>query len=433
MNRLVWNSCGPLPYESSWSVFIKLIGWNVKTPLALYQCFNLGGRANRFSCDWVDLTRLAQLLNLEDDTLLRKGFISELGFPLPKGRTPDVRHCQQCLAMGFHSSLFETWMIKRCPWHGESLTSCVDCRRETAVSRSSSHRTCLHVRQLLACYTVHSPTRPLSPEFTQRVKECGDAFTSWWHLANEIDRKQGNIFENLPEILIPSEKYHLSHIVSHIGVPPIPLVFDIKPCSFMEFRAEEAGRLWDLTSSDFIASFKCLRRHLFKLFGSGHRQCFKRASRHRSSVILGRPICRVAAFLAAWEDIHEVRSSQFFPLRVRSIQPFDIPASRTALRILFANFVGTLREVCDLSDDQSDEIQVTRVVHRRKNTDKGALHPLFSLPTEDAGRRCRLVYPETSLLRRDVQQLPCSHYAQFEIADNGPTKQRRTPEIDLGR
>lgn len=133
MARLSWPSSEPAPFESGWSILTKLRYWNGLKP---YQLRDLIGsdtaskntqlRSTR--ADWIDIKRLVELLRV-DEARLREGFLSELGGPQLLGyRSLGIRHCPYCLAMGYHSAIFDVALLGVCPWHQQVLTEpCLKC------------------------------------------------------------------------------------------------------------------------------------------------------------------------------------------------------------------------------------------------------------------------------------------------------------------
>src|SRR3546814_7279502 len=84
VNRLTWDPHGPAPFESAWSVFLKVLSTNRMTTqelIDLIQKDNLSRNSGRkkydhFSDEWVDFDRYAQVLNVNADRL-KQGFLNQ--------------------------------------------------------------------------------------------------------------------------------------------------------------------------------------------------------------------------------------------------------------------------------------------------------------------------------------------------------------------
>ncbi len=132
--RLTWNPLGPAPYESAWSVFVKLMALNFCKPLDIAQAIArstvpVPNTLDFRQSDWIDFERYGRLLGVAPSRL-RAGFLDQLGFPtaynekLGKG----LRFCPECLGHGYHSVLFDLALISECPIHNCRLTrACLSC------------------------------------------------------------------------------------------------------------------------------------------------------------------------------------------------------------------------------------------------------------------------------------------------------------------
>lgn len=134
--RLTWDTLDPAPFESGWSIFLKVM---CKNYLSVYELMKLI-KKNDFSSQgiyvlnlgdssWIDFDKFGQLLNINPDRL-KTGFLDNLGFLslTNKLKRYKVRHCPVCIKHGYHCALFDLALINECPWHHVSLIdACAGC------------------------------------------------------------------------------------------------------------------------------------------------------------------------------------------------------------------------------------------------------------------------------------------------------------------
>lgn len=140
-DRMTWNPADPAPYESAWSVFVKLMALNYCKPRDIAELIRRNGSRTSRKLEfrdstWIDFERFGALLDIEPDRL-RTGFLDQLGFPQftyydgPHG----IRFCPDCLRRGYHCTLFDLALIAECPIHGKPLEKgCAGCYTTVASS-----------------------------------------------------------------------------------------------------------------------------------------------------------------------------------------------------------------------------------------------------------------------------------------------------------
>lgn len=143
--RLTWPAGGPLPYESGWMVFIKLMCLNLITPRVLRsticQPFEGYEPLDWVYSGWIDFARFSGALGVPELDL-RRGFLDQLGIYAHKlDAVPTVFHCPDCIEIGFHCVLFELALIGTCPWHGKRLVGCRRCAMATRTNRPRLQKT----------------------------------------------------------------------------------------------------------------------------------------------------------------------------------------------------------------------------------------------------------------------------------------------------
>lgn len=133
--RLTWDPAYPTPFESIWSVLMKVVvlnnlTWPELTSLIKQRHLKgaLQNNANpAAAATWIDFGRLAQLLGVDECRLTRGTWESMAMQPRYRNRY-GLRRCPECWKTGYHCVLFDLIAIKSCPWHRCPLTEpCVMC------------------------------------------------------------------------------------------------------------------------------------------------------------------------------------------------------------------------------------------------------------------------------------------------------------------
>lgn len=204
--RFTWNPALPLPYESAWGLFSKLLALNYCNPVDVAEAIVKEGvsrprKLNFRDSSWIDIDRFSEMLRIHPQRL-KRCFLDQLGFPhiTPDDDERGIRYCPLCLAKGYHSVFFDLGMIEGCPIHGAKLEkSCADCTttllregllRDVNPQDSKQPLPDFNVSQHIygsRCGHIYfDPNRPLRPAFTlSKSEECeielwGDRLVRWW-------------------------------------------------------------------------------------------------------------------------------------------------------------------------------------------------------------------------------------------------------------
>lgn len=202
--RFTWNPTLPLPYESAWGLFSKLLALNYCNPADIAEAIVKRGvipplELNFRDSSWIDIDRFSDMLGVHPYRL-RLCFLDQLGFPHV---TPDdrggIRFCPLCLAKGYHSIFFDLGMVSGCPIHGVKLENpCALCSKtilRVGLRREVRRQGAKGLLDLNASEHVYGspcghinfdPNRMVRPAFTMTKSEVrelelwGDRFVQWW-------------------------------------------------------------------------------------------------------------------------------------------------------------------------------------------------------------------------------------------------------------
>lgn len=131
--RLTWEPSFPLPFESIWSILVKVTILNNVTLEEITELiqpnwwlpYSPGEVDCSYTC-WIDLKRFATLLNVRRERLA-EGTWPGIGI-LPSKHGRGISRCPECWTVGYHCALFDVLEDRRCPWHKCRLTSqCKAC------------------------------------------------------------------------------------------------------------------------------------------------------------------------------------------------------------------------------------------------------------------------------------------------------------------
>ncbi|AAZ97270.1 hypothetical protein Tbd_1317 [Thiobacillus denitrificans ATCC 25259] len=191
-----WNPAWPLPYESAWGLFAKLLALNYCTPADVAQAIAKQGipsprEINFRDSSWIDFDRFSGMLGVHPDRL-RRCFLDQLGFPhVSPDLARGVRFCSSCLANGYHSVFFDLGIVGGCPIHGRALEKpCVRCSRavsKTGLARYERYRA--NSEYFVYCsdcgHVYFDPNRIVGPAPMEKGAErdlalWGNRFVRWW-------------------------------------------------------------------------------------------------------------------------------------------------------------------------------------------------------------------------------------------------------------
>ena len=136
--------------ESLWLILVKILVINRvqgKQVSALIKNDNMDWSINKFrwwGSGCVSQERLEVAINLPAGAL-KRSFVENIVGRRVGGRKV-IRHCNECIELGYHSSIFFIEKISQCPWHGNNLVDCRFC----LAALDFLDRPSLHARDFLA-------------------------------------------------------------------------------------------------------------------------------------------------------------------------------------------------------------------------------------------------------------------------------------------
>jgi len=337
--RLTWNPIYPAPYESAWSVFVKLMALNFCEPLDIarsivWSSIPVPTRLEFRESSWIDFERYGRLLGVAP-VRLRSGFLDQLGFPKISGDSDvhGVRFCPECLKHGYHSVLFDLALVAECPVHRCNLTpACFSCSWTVAakglirIARPSripggvihdAHwrsdvysSTCKHVYfdpDLVPF--VDGKDR----EAGEETKKISNDFVLWWRRAFTTDRTRSVCIASLAQFSFPEDQqtilgWELDLARTIAGPCPwptsvLPLPADLVCLPFKRTNAKRVNCRIPL-KSELGSIYKTIRRRLFsKYVKPSHQACWDELSsydRDSSLAISNRRVCSLVLAFMTW-------------------------------------------------------------------------------------------------------------------------------------
>lgn len=153
-----WSPRFARPGDSWWSIVHKFAAFNGLRGPVTRELLGLECNSTKCASDDSDITDRSPHLLLEPSearvrasaTFVPQMILDEFG--KEQLFHPDLRFCEACLAVGFHSPVYQIRYVQRCPIHDVALRSrCPSCHRK--VPMSCSNQALAHA---YACQCGHS-------------------------------------------------------------------------------------------------------------------------------------------------------------------------------------------------------------------------------------------------------------------------------------
>lgn len=368
--------------ESLWLILIKILMINRvqgKQVSALIKNESVDWTVKKFrwwGAGCVSQERLEAAINLPAGALERSFIENIVGRRV--GARQVIRHCNECIGLGYHSSIFFIEKISHCPWHGNKLVDCRYCYAALDfLDRPSSHtrdflasKSCSHVTPL----THVLPVCDLSLPIFKTISLWHDHFCAWLIAAEPWSEDDLYRWIGLPGYYTAQKSnYILKYLEPKIGVPTgLTITTEYPVC---RIKIPHSGTAWDRASPisegwqrvrrekirhmaqrccsklDQIACMKSVCRYVRKRYLSRHRRCYKsfRALKESHFVNLEyEHACCVSVAYASWlVNIHDAHTFQAVfkknqrAYRIPRVEPgCPRPISLLAkdLNLLLANF-----------------------------------------------------------------------------------------------
>lgn len=353
--RMTWNPIDPAPYESAWSVFVKLMALNFCKPADIADAIKqpdlspMRYLAFRDSA-WIDFDRYGVMIGVNQKRL-RAGFLDQLGFPKFSSRydSPGIRFCPECLKSAYHCILFDLALVTECPIHGKPLEKgcpvcCTTVERsglsvgrepyridggvfhDTAWRSDTYYSKCNHVRfdpeNILGI-------RRLSFDDKRKIRNACEDLIRWWSRAFSSSNALPALVARLArESYQTDEEPSLGlslDIADRVAgecpwptsIPPSPASWlSIRRTSLPEYEAPEQIEI----DSDLGKIYRSIRRHIFEMYVRPvHRTCWRTMVAYRSAMsrcVSGHHACTVVLAFMCWRmSIEGFSNIEAFGLR----------------------------------------------------------------------------------------------------------------------
>ena len=375
--RLTWDDAGTAPFESAWSLLVKI---QVLNAVSLQELRKLGlipareaGSGGLFAShlEW-DIERIAKYIGVDASRLLT-GFTDYLGFHHITSGQYEVRHCPECSRLGYHCTLFNVPIVYRCPWHDLPLaTGCTSCahvlqrwywKAETGTFCWRCPE-CNYVAGLLQSGRINQT--PL--EMQREVKDHCIRFVDWWRT---VVRIAGEASPLIVPLVYPAAPGGISYVAWRLswatGLSSPPHGWGI-PIHTQNVRASLCVPLAETKRSErtleLAQTYQTVRNTIFRRYVRMHRECLTEIMEmgpfERISLDVN-TLCTVCVAFVSWRAAHEGCLSFSEPnveLHVRAASLAGVWADRGADKILLhANFVRIWAEI-----EETIPIFATRIV-----------------------------------------------------------------------
>ncbi|VWB86615.1 hypothetical protein BLA6993_04117 [Burkholderia lata] len=374
--RLTWDTRGPAPYESVWSILLKVASLNLLSAAELIRMLSVnslpraGSGSLRLAADQSELEILAQYLRISKKRL-HTGNLTAWGLSNNLSTPYGPRHCPECFKLGYHCALFDLPFIAACPWHSKRLLgACAICAR--ALIRKSQDG--LNSDRRWECRTCGSyfdfrheiNVNKIDSHTEIKIRDFGDELTAWW---TEFRRRSSDssafalqLLHGHQEEFSLQNRWRLGFIEALIPHPDkwqfveqLELTHSIKAISIR--LREKIKTKNKLPPEDTRQEFKSIRRAIFRRFIIRHRKCLMELQRldgFERSALDSDCVCTVAVAWLSWLMAHECHqfkngtvitqqtSSDSLELRLGAYEPDGKTAK---LRLVYANFhriLGTI-------------------------------------------------------------------------------------------
>lgn len=378
--RLTWDPIFPAPYESIWSVIVKVVVLNNLTLselISLIERKDLPKRAalaiDCSATEWIDFDVFASLLGV-DVRRLRQGTWSGLGIsPRFKNRY-SIKRCPECWKRGYHCVLFDIDALEMCPWHKCQLTHhCLGCAApSTFAVRSSmasvSQRSCSQCRLKLPNREQIIRMIRMGPMTPEMLAESCESIAAWWHAIGNYFPERDQLLSELFWIgqgagqQASYRNYQLGKATQVAGelnstwklsVRPEPVRHSVL-VAVWESRNDAERR--DIDRKPRIRDlagryYRSLRRHLYNTYVRKHVRCYRQLkglTRRESFGLNGDCVCQPSLAFLIWrmsiEGITQVEALHFhrkenFTLRMMGPRPFhQLPIDASIRWSYFAFF-----------------------------------------------------------------------------------------------
>lgn len=321
--RLIWNKEDPAPFESGWSLFAKAVLLNrLRLPVVfeLISCDGVAPSSHDHTGKWIDFKKFSSLVLVPQETL-RQSFLDTLGFegvPTAVG----IRHCPQCLAMGYHCVFFQWVLMSKCPIHDVDLQKpCISCAFELSAlalhrrgTRGTSIKhaeffvgdkyqsTCMHLKM---DYDAPVSLERLSQPEQNGFKKFGQEMLSW---RRRLHKSHLSAYEIVSDLTLYSDQAHVPYLLGIMKDVaqeiPMPVMYPYKKGTLLTWFSKSNNVELRGDGQEAIKIKKSISRHIFKRYiKERHKQCANElmSLSHMQAQLLSRlNVCTICLAYASW-------------------------------------------------------------------------------------------------------------------------------------
>ncbi len=354
--KLIWQSNSPAPYESSWSIFTKLLLLNVMKPQQLAMHISnfdkSPGLLKTNNSNWIDFNKFADCLETSPENL-KQGFLDQFGFKNTIDTCRGIKLCTECIKIGYHCIFFQLPFITHCPWHNVKLTppcmGCVSVLSSNGLIRSINND---YLEQVSRCGHVNmlggkvKLSNMLTVSQKNVINEYCELFLMWWHkVYKSFDMRHFLSEQHLSEDQFKKLPMYLS--AAELLAGPCPWYIEtirnsVKTISWKQSenffqRNHHEFENWEFETetvkrkSDLDLAYRSVRRHLFRKFIKPHKRCWNELSNYKyddAMNLLSDNVCVVSLAFATWrlsiEDLINIEAFKSSKLKDREILSYRI-------------------------------------------------------------------------------------------------------------
>lgn len=436
--RLTWDPVWPLPYESGWSVFSKILAYN---NLALPDLVRLIRRRNAEApqkplnlCDssWIDFERYAELLAIDPERL-HTGFWDRIDMPAAADECYAIRHCPACWMFGYHCLLFDLAGLSTCPWHGCELTEpCASCATRVTVSPRvtidfENERACPQCHAALPNFARLFALEKPGLYFRRIVRERCQELIGWFAMAREKLPESDVLLQGC--LLVGQAKQGTDHTrrfswplgraQMRIGELP-PWTFRYPPVRVRYGRWKDAQVHTYVPETDIGMGdeagrlYRSIRHQIYRRYVRPHRDCLctlRSCGRDESLSLDAAHVCVVSLAFLVWRmsieglvNIEGLRHARTYTFALRLMAPdnhANMPPESRAQWSYFG-FFGIWEELTRLCQTRHfrvirNSFQCTGYVHWKfANAPRDPARPFVEYGEEPID--CHVLYPDPAPL-----------------------------------
>lgn len=367
IKRLIWDSQAPAPFESAWSLLVKVMALNQLTPAKLHELIAVDGETYFHGLDfrrssWVNFNKLEQMLGVTEKRL-RGCFLDQLFLNDHSTgvATQGVRLCTACLAKGFHSIFFELPFIDRCPWHDRPLEDyCQDCYaaasylglrkcRTTSVNKSNLDigSGCGHIR--FNSDSIQKLNQLSVNDERVVVKHCMQLY-QWAQNALSRPEISAKLFSAHAYVNPALMAKCLSAAEQIAGPCPWDSEIERPAITWLEWQqptfANTEIRPLNGTSTPYHQCYRAIRRYLYHRHIRTHRKCLSkliRLSIDEFHALDSDSICPAVLAYFAWRAFFEMK-----PGVAELLCKEAVPERLAATWIHLPGYINTMKGACNL-------------------------------------------------------------------------------------